>query len=336
MKSLTKNILSFYDYNEDNAWYLKKSFSHINRFGTISGNTKDIYSVKNIKKGIDVGTVDEHNGYFINSFGLRGEVKENVEILGSGCSITFGIGIPESGTWPKLLGDKINKNIMNLGSPGASAQTICIDIINYCLNNKMPKQIFCLFPDFFRSFVVEDKEFYKSKREFNPDLEDDHLGFTFCNPKVSLHEDSLLMEIENKKYIEDYTSPHQLILNSINAIYTLEAFCLSNNIQLFWTTWDIGSNMIMDKLLKIENFKLKNFVSFFPHGMKKTANTFIYEACKSDHKSKLRNNLCWNRGSDYSVINGKKTTDYAHPGIHFQYHFSEFFYNLYEKNMNKA
>ena len=329
MKSLTRNILDFYKSNPQNDWYLEKYFTNTNNLGIYQPYAENV--VCSSPDGSPfIGTVDEHNTYKINSFGLRGEVYENADVLASGCSITFGLGVPEEARWTNLLGNMINKNVMNLGNPGASAETICNSIIQYCMNNKMPKEIFCLMPDFFRNIVIVDKEFYKSEVKRKGVGESDGLGFTFCNPVVMLYDDGLFMEITNKKYIENYTSPHQLILDSINYIYILETFCFINNIKLYWTSWSLTSTLIMEKLINLENFKLKNYSPFMipsrADGL--SINNYIEKLCHLSHDSEFKDHVAWKEGTDYSIINYKKTSETAHPGIHAQYHFAKFFYEL--------
>jgi hypothetical protein len=264
MTFFTKNILDFYKPNEENSWYLKKYFTKTNNLGIYEPYAKNVVPSSWDNQKSFVATIDENNTYEINSFGFRGEIDENSETLASGCSITFGIGLPQSVRWTELLGNNMKKSVTNLGSPGASVETICTTIIQYCLNNKMPKQIFCLFPDFFRSMVVVDKEFYKSKVKRTRIGKKDNLEMIFCNPTIGIKKDYMFMEVEDSKYIEDSTSPHQLILNSINFIYILESFCLTNNIKLYWSTWDLKSSLVMEELQKLEYFKLQNFISLFP------------------------------------------------------------------------
>jgi hypothetical protein len=237
MKFLTRDILNFYKVSEENTWYLKKFFSNTKEVGLYKPFRKDVVHSQRISKDNTMETVDEDNTYEINSIGCRGEIDENSEILASGCSITFGLGVPELGRWTNFLSKKINNSVTNLGSPGASVESICTNIIQYCMNNKMPKEIFCLMPDFFRSMIVVDKEFYKSRVNRGDMGKNDWLEYIYCNPVIVKDGRSFFMEVENQKFVEDSTSPHQLILDSINLIYILESFCLSNNIKLYWTTW---------------------------------------------------------------------------------------------------
>ena len=328
MTKITKNILKFYKNNENTNFYLKQHFTNTLEIGYYAPYTKNV--IKNKAGGESFSpTIDEHNTYEINSLGMRGTVDMDADVLASGCSITFGIGIPEDGRWTNLLSNKMNKSVMNLGNPGASVATICNQIIHYCMNNKMPKEIFCLMPDFWRNMVVVDPEFYNSgvKRK-NVGVTEDYLELMFCNPVIKTDGHVIFMETKNKQNIEDSVSPHQLILNAVNYIYILESFCLSNNIKLYWTTWDRASSTIMYQLSNIEDFKLKNFVPFYPRWAPDHLQNFIKSICVLDHDSEFKDHLCWHSGSDYSVIDYKKQPHMSHPGIHFQEHIADFFYNL--------
>ena len=334
MKFLTRDLLPFYKKNEENAWYLNKFFTNTPEVGNYSPFQEGAVSSSRRSEGKEVDTIDEVNTYKINSIGCRGEIDEDSDILASGCSITFGLGVPEYGRWTDLLSKKINKSITNLGGPGASVESICFNIIQYCLNTKMPKEIFCLMPDFFRSMIVVDKEFYKSKVNRGSMGTLDPLGYVFCNPKVIKDGKSFFMEVEDKKYIEDSTSPHQLIMNSVRYLYMLEAFCSSNNIKLHWSVWDPPSSYILEELGKMKDFKLKNFSSFYPPNSQYNGpGSMIDFACDPrNHKHEFRDHPSWIKGSDYAFIDGKKTFQNTHPGIHTQEHFADFFYNLYNKD----
>jgi hypothetical protein len=332
VKFLTNNILDFYKLNEFSDAYLTKYFTNTKVLGSLSPNINNPYPLEWNNKDSFVGTIDGDNTYEINSFGFRGKIYDNSETIASGCSMTFGTGLPEEGRWSNLLSNKINKNIINLGNPGASVETICNTVIQYCLNNKMPKEIFCLMPDFFRRLVVVDKEFYKSKTGRGHLKEENGLDLLFCNPTIIRHDDLLFMEVQDSKYIEDSTSPHQLILDSINYIYILEAFCLSNNIKLYWTTWDLSSSLIMEELCKIKDFKLKKFKSFFQTYTRQNEDHLIQDSCNLYHESEFKDSLWWRMGSDYAVVNSKKIYNRKHPGVHFQIHVSDFFHTMHNED----
>ena len=329
MAFLTRDILSFYKDNK----YFKKHFANNAPFGFLEPLKEDPYKTNPVDGKFHLGIIDENNTYKINSLGLRGKVYENSEIVASGCSITFGIGVPELGRWTNLLEKKINKDIINLGNTGASVQTICTNLIEYCMNNKMPKEIFCLMPDFFRRVVIVDKEFYNSRVKRDGIELNDELGYVFCGPQVTIIKNSISMYVEDQKYIEDSISPHQLILDAINCIYILEAFCLTNNINLHWTTWDLPTATILQELNKSKDFKLKNFVPLWDPDEIMGFKSYVNLKCNSSHESEFRSNQSWPKGSDYVLVNNKKKREWYHPGIHFQYHIADFFYNLYNKNV---
>lgn len=334
MAFLTRDILSFYTHNKNNYSYFKKHFSSNSTPGFLNPFKEDPYKAKPLDGKLHFGIVDDNNTYKINSLGLRGNVYEDPEIIASGCSITFGIGVPELGRWTNLLEKKINKDILNLGNTGASVQNICTGLIQYCMNNKMPKEIFCVMPDFFRRVVVVDKEFYKSRVKRDGTEINDELGHTFCGPKIHTEKDCIYMYIEDQKYIEDSVSPHQLILDAINCIYILESFCLTNNIKIHWTTWDLPTANILQELGKNKDFKLKNFVPLWDPDEIVGLKSYTNLKCDLSHDSEFRSNLSWPKGSDYLIIDGKKNKrEGYHPGIHFQYHLADFFYNLYSKNV---
>lgn len=335
MTFLTRDILEFYKYSYDNEWFLNKFYTNTKDIGLYEPYKENpVMNAERASAWLDgedktIQTVDDDNTYRINRFGFRGGDEVDADILASGCSITFGLGLPESARWTNLLGNKFNEDVLNVGSPGADVPTVCQNIIQYCMANKMPKKVFCLFPDFFRRMVLLDKEFYNSKTSGTVD--NDELLLSFCSPTVNLHKNSIFMEVEDTKYIEDSRSPHQLIFESITFIYMLESFCSTNNIELHWTTWHLPTSMILDEMLKLEEFKLKRFKSFFPPRCKQPANYTVTTTCDSDHNSEFKDHVAWGRGSDYSIIDGKKTTRFAHPGIHFQYHVADLFYDLSQK-----
>jgi len=332
---LTENIINFYKNNNKNSRYLRKHFTstgHVGRYDPYQTGVVDNKSNGNAF----VSTVDEYNTYEINSLGLRGQVYKDVDVLASGCSITFGIGVPELGRWTNILNDKINKDVMNLGNPGASVRSICHNIIQYCMNNKMPKEIFCLMPDFFRSMVVVDKEFYKSKVSRPDSEEPGSLHLAYCSPSLIYYENNIFMQIKDKKFIEDSTSPHQLVLDAVNDIYILESFCLSNNIKLYWTTWHRPSSLILEELINLKDFKLKNFSPFMVSSKSDNFKEHIQKYCDLFHKSEFNDHLCWSKGSDYSIIDYKKAPGEYHPGIHFHHHVADFFYNLYNQDNTRV
>lgn len=335
---VTKNILGYYDYEYiSNINYLEnlKDNKRIGQFTPFANDLFKNFNQSNKKPTSPGGMVDDFNNYYINELGVRGVLNYDSEILSAGCSVTFGCGVPEEGTWPHILSNNINKPVVNLSFPGRSIESISNNIIKYCVKYKMPKKIFCFFPGLFRTWFVADENFYSSKKQKDY-LNSDGLYLKSINPQIWFDKKENEMFMIKRQRDEDHInsldnemevtlSPHQLILNSVNVISVLELFCLSHNIDLYWTTWDYNSDIIMQKLNKIPDFKLKKYVKFVDD---EANNESIYYKldCRSNHSSELKNHICWDMGIDYHILDGKKVPGIkSHPGIHYQTHVAEFF-----------
>jgi len=291
------DISNFYTFNKNNDDFLM-NFSKNTIFGRhkdlyvemVPGEQREIYRFNKRSNG----TIDEENIYNINELGLRGLNYQNPEIVAVGCSITYGMGIPEEYTWPMFLSKKVNTEILNFGISGYSISLLCQKIIEYCyFNNHFPKNIFCFFPSLFRTFNI--------------------------NPMLG-------KKITNSLFIKTINpSIHNTIFNSINSIFILEKFCIDHNINLLWTTWNQPSNTLLEKLNSIPNFKLEKYKKF-----DNISNNNFEIKCNSNHDNNLFNHKCWSIGSDYFVVNGNKLKDYqSHPGIHYHYHVADFFAKVY-------
>jgi hypothetical protein len=352
-----KNLLDVYEYHENN-FYLYKHFMDTNRIGSNVINSEDPYKVRHKGNVSGIHLVDKENSYHINELALRGKINYESEILGAGCSFTFGMGVPEEGIWTQILGKKINKDIINLSSPGWSTKKICDQIIIFCAKYKMPKTIFALFPGFFRGMMVEDIDFYSTTKNMNPkeqhkipgsnipllmqqsfdpmiysDKRNNFIAFEHIKKS-----DYFEPKHENITYMENVLSPHQLILDAVDSIYLLEYFCKSHNIDLQWSTWHKPTTLLMKNLLKIPNFKLKKYIEFSDDNdnyLLENINNFPHKSCSIGHSSSLIKHPCWNKGSDHIIdINDNKLPGWpGHPGIHYQIHLAEFFYKIYEDNI---
>jgi len=317
------DISDFYTFNKNNDDFLM-NFSKNTNFGwhkdlyveMVPGEEREVYRFNKRENG----TVDEENIYNINELGLRGFNYQNPEIIAAGCSITYGVGIPEEYTWPMFLSKKLNIKILNFGINGYSISLICQKIMEYCyFNNYFPKNIFCFFPSFFRTFNISPME---NKKLTN------NLLINSINPLV-IDDKEFIWHFDNNnfEYEEKINSSiHNTIFNSINSIFILEKFCIDHNINLVWTTWNKTSNILLKKLSSIPNFKLEKYKKFD----NQLPNNDFEIACNLSHDNNLSNHKCWNIGSDYFLVNNKKLEGYQpHPGIHYHYHVADFFSKMY-------
>lgn len=180
--------------------------------------------------------------YNTNSLGYRSEEfsKEDASnnFLYVGCSVTFGVGLPENLIWPYFLNEKLNgEKIFNLGINGISVNVITYNINKYIQQFGKPKAIFALYPNFGRieGFVNNDLSII----HFNENLElPIPLGKRNSSQKV------------------DITS---FSFNITNSIQLLENYLESIDIPFFWSTWwNAYDNYIEHEKKTI----FKNFVKF--------------------------------------------------------------------------
>ena len=65
--------------------------------------------------------------YHVNEYGFRGNIdfttKNNIATFG--CSFTYGVGLPESDIYGKLVASSLNKNLYNFGAPGSGIGKMC-------------------------------------------------------------------------------------------------------------------------------------------------------------------------------------------------------------------
>jgi len=180
--------------------------------------------------------------YNTNNLGYRCEnfSKEDASnnFLYAGCSVTFGIGLPENLIWPYFLNKKLNgEKIFNLGINGISTNVITYNIHKYIKQFGKPKAIFALYPNFSRTESFIDNNL--SIIHFNENLK----------ISVSAHK-------ENGSHRLDIDA---FAFNVINSIQILEDYLESIEVPFFWSTWwNAYNNYISSEKKTI----FKNFVKF--------------------------------------------------------------------------
>jgi len=345
MNLSNKNILEVYQNYKDSS-YILNNFTDKTQIGIYYPNQNNPFKEKVNRNSYDIQVVDRNNEYRINALGLRGKIKKDIDTIALGCSYTFGVGIPEGGTWADILAKQTGKNILNLGVPGSTIKKLSELAIQYSSQYGKPKTIFALFPGFFRSMLIEDIDFYSNSINMYPNKQTDVEKQKTFQSEIYYDRNSNYMFFKNKsapqffkskekniKYMENVLSPHQLISDNIDAIATLQYFCHSNQIDLYWSTWDLPSSILMDTLLKIPDFKLKNYIKFAKDEFNNyytDDGKFPNNICSLTHDSELSVHPSWDRGSDICVDVKNKILESwpSHPGIHFQYHIAEIFKDL--------
>jgi hypothetical protein len=106
-------------------------------------HVRDSKSAELLKK---LGWTSSNITYKFNSLGFRcDEFDDRPCGLALGCSFTQGVGLPVESTWPYLLSGMTNTHVWNLGSGGASIETV-FRIFEYSVKRLSPKFVCILLP----------------------------------------------------------------------------------------------------------------------------------------------------------------------------------------------
>jgi hypothetical protein len=185
--------------------------------------------------------LDNVQDYKLNSSGYRGpEFSVNTDLLFSGCSFTYGIGIPEDGIWGSVLGEKMGLSYNNLSLSGASISWMTRQIFAYFKKYGNPKVLVCLFPNPTKLFFASDPDILVSDEGYVETSTQDLEG------KKSLYS-TTLHEVRQPKdrpqnskrphKIEDVISLDSVIQTCMQNIRALEQYCRATGIKFLWGTW---------------------------------------------------------------------------------------------------
>lgn len=197
----------------------------------LGSSSVDKYGYINYKSVDDITYYLNSNFFRSKHFDQFDKSKKN--ILFSGCSLTFGIGLPDQCTWTSMISKKFNEyESYNSSFFGHSIDIIIKNMMSFIKSFGSPDVIFVCFPEISRA-VKNDRGLY---RVVNP-----YLNKT---PRDSYD--------VRKKYNKSYNYSDNLFYFS-SLIHMFEAFCKQSNIKLYWTSWSIED---------INNFKNINFSNF--------------------------------------------------------------------------
>ena len=217
--------------------------------------------------------------YSINNYGYRSDnidpedVSEN--FLFSGCSYTFGIGLPLESIWAHQINTELGgSKFINLGINSGSYKTIVFDIFTYIRMFGKPKGVFILFPNMERhiSFTEDKSLFVRVYR--NPQGRDDMQKCLEVIP-------------EDVNMFEFYQT-----------VMMLEDYLMQLDIPLVWTTWDGELNK---RIGLTEGFR--NYVNL--------DNFEIFSNTESMKKPEKFNNEYWEKARDFAHPGTKNHIYYA-------------------------
>jgi len=272
---------------------------------------------------VDVNTI-----YKTNSYGYRDSEIKKTDIVFSGCSFTFGIGVKENYRWTNLITNKTNKTGTNLGIPGGSIITNILNFFAYCKEFGNPEYALFLFPNFERLTLPGTFSFLNSERYYkkpNPvlTLQTFDLSHKYQRNLGDLDKPK---RIESPYFFEDTISLDIAYWINMKLINILELYCLSNNIILHWSVWDEHAIKLIRNIKIIDKdaflFYLQSDSELWHY--QKNINTSVYtgENCHSEIEKDVGDSF--HKGLDIERGTG------IHPGVHQHIHFA----NTFLKNMN--
>jgi|688.fasta_scaffold247237_3 hypothetical protein len=210
--------------------------------------------------------------YTINNYRYRSDdiSKDYSEsnFLYSGCSNTFGLGLPLESIWAHQLNSFLGKEkFINLGINGGSYKTVVYDVFNYIRNFGKPKGVFLLLPNLERQIT-----FVKSEED-----------------KVSIQ---LKMHKKTNLEISKIITEEANLFEFYNTIKMLEDYLFELKIPLIWATWDTD----LDKKIRLtQNFR--NYIS--------TNNFEVYEKIQNSPRPKQLDNDYWVVARDNSHLGSR-------------------------------
>ena len=191
-----------------------------------SNKEKNNYPDENIKYSFN------NESYRCDNFNLE---KTNNNFLFSGCSYTFGSGLPYNSTWAYQLNkDLSGDQFYNLGLNANSQKSIIYDVYNYIRKYGKPKAVFILFPDISRV-----------------------IGFVDSLSSIEVKTRLLNEEYPNES--SRFFTQDLLYFDFYNSICALEDYLKSINVPFLWGTW----HQETEKVLNLVSKNFNNYVKIF-------------------------------------------------------------------------
>ena len=232
--------------------------------------------------------------YSVNFHGYRGPELGLADLLTSGCSQSFGVGVPEHLTWTKFLAEKNKISYNNLSYPGSSTQSIVEDIFKYFEIHGHPKYLRILLPDFLRF------KFIKAANE-NIFIQNSQgkIG-EFLNTVSDV--DRTMQKYEKMPVPIEKIMPTSVpFRSSLMHIKMLEQYVSQTSIDFKWATWHNELNVHFEK----HDYGFKNYTRYIH------TDNIDYTKCHEDIK--LIDPRFFNVGTDPQ----------EHMGSHAHVHYSE-------------
>lgn len=262
----------------------------------------------------EVGLVD----YPLNSDKFRSiEFSKKPPILTLGCSITFGVGLPQNAMWSSIISKYTNKEVATIAIPGTGIETIvsaAFDIMNFY--DYKPEYILGLFPNLERVRYL-----------------DFSINDMLCNGN-SLYNSSIQFKL-GKTMLSDILPVEYVFYKNMSYIKMLEEFCNHSGIKLIWTCWDSKKPDVFKKHFK--NYIEDNTINEFPgygsgpewtpyEKIRKSYYQYDHMTCHYDEEIKNKDYFYYAYDNRKPRFHGGFYRFGPHPGMHRNIHWAEQFY----------
>jgi len=218
-------------------------------------------TVETIPPFMEPGNPDCKTEYFLNSHGMRCDEYEKNKVIFAGCEYTMPINqnLIEGWAYEIYKNKFINDSkYIALSYPGASLDRIIGNVFKYINIYGSPQFIFLLAPEINRA-----TGFWPEEKMFKPKI-----YRQFSDPSGSEH---------NQMAIPNNFPLHLMALNYFISIRNLESYCKEKEIKLFWTSWDLDTNLLL------KEYSFNNYIKtdkFFNDNID-IANMFILDMEKN-------------------------------------------------------
>lgn len=269
----------------------------------------------------------EYN-YVWNKDGLRSiEFSEKPKIVVLGCSITLGQGLPEDARWTNILEKKLSIHgdykIGNISYSGASANKLVSSFMGMINQYKyIPKYVLCNFANFERFYFVNPEATY---------MQD-----WYINHKQKVSKASAPWDYEE-------ILPYEWVYyQNLDHIKMLEVLCDSLGIVLIWTSWSNNIDEYKESFLqsKFNHYFTNTVKTQFPPDFEFNVNEksidslskhyamIGWEKCLCHYQESIMYKEIFNHAYDYHKISGVwgSGAHWPHPGLHYQIHTADLFY----------
>lgn len=276
----------------------------------------------------------------LNGYGFRSpQFKKNVDFLFAGCSITQGVGLDQEYLWHEQFISKIGGSYASVAFSGDSISGQILKIFSYIKKFGNPKNIICLFPNFDRFLMYNNKNLLASNIFFRDYKENIYNDMVLKEKNITKAMNYFYQLFKTSSDINDSSgrpsyfktplSSNDVITQELSHMYSaqminmLSQYCDTAGIKFMWSTWDEPSAELI-KYLKNDLY----FKEYVDMDLMKWSKNFKIEIdeFEIDCHTDFKNHPDFNFASDRD-----KGIEHSHHGIHRHMHYAENFLNKFKE-----